>query len=394
MVHYQPAKRIASFKPYFFTRLGTKLAELKSKKVDVIRLDMGSPDLPPADFIVDALESSARRSDRHGYSVTGGIPGLRQAFAVYYGKRFGVELDPEKEILGLIGSKEGIFNLHQVMVNDGDVVLIPDPGYPVYRSGAEIAGGTVYPMPLLEENGFLPDLKQIPEHILRKTKILWINYPNNPTGAVAPLEFFREVVDFAHEHQILIAHDAPYTEISYDGYQPASILQVPNAKEVAIEFNSLSKTYNMGGWRVGVAAGNEQVLGYLSTYKSQADTSHFIPVQEAAIAALTGDQGWIEKRNVIYKERRDLVVSALRKAGLRVNLPNAAIYVWVKIPEGILSEDFCAQLLEETGVSTTPGSVYGDHGEGYLRISLVTPTERIQEAMERVVEWMHRKDFV
>jgi LL-diaminopimelate aminotransferase len=244
-------------------------------------------------------------------------------------------------------------------------------------------------MPLLAENNFLPDLQAIPAAVARKAKILWLNYPNNPTGAVAPLSFFKEVVDFARQNQIVVAHDAPYVDVCFDGYTAPSLLQIPGAKDVSVEFNSLSKTYNMAGWRIGMAVGNEEVVGLLHTYKSQADTAHFGPVITASIAAMTGDQTWTEDRNAIYKERRDAVVSILQKAGFGVVPPPAAIYVWARLPEKFLNSlEFCSQLLEQTGVSITPGIVYGDYGEGYIRVSLCTPTDRIRSAMSRMLDWM------
>jgi LL-diaminopimelate aminotransferase len=386
---FPPSDRIASFKPYFFASLSQKINTLRSKGMDIVRLDMGSPDLPPADFIVDALVEAARRSDTHGYSQMGGTPDYKKACAQYYQQRFGVELDPQKEVLALLGSKEGLFHLCQVLLNPGDLTLVPDPAYPVYAAGTIIAGGEVYYMPLLPENNFLPDLNAIPEDVARRAKILWLNYPNNPTGAVAPLSFLEEAVAFGRKYQVFVAHDAPYNDVCFDGYIAPSILQVPGAKEIALEFNSLSKTYNMAGWRLGMAVGNAQVLGYLHTYKSQVDSSHFEPILRAAAAALLGDQSWLEGRNRIYQERRDIIVSALRQAGFTVQSPPAAIYVWAKLPEKYAdSTEFCARLLEETGVSMTPGIVYGQTGEGYLRISLGTPTERIEEAMRRLLEWI------
>lgn len=385
----QPAERIASFKPYFFASLNKKLAELKAKGMDVIRIDMGSPDLPPADFIIDSLIESARRADTHGYTPNGGTPAFRQAIADYYADRFEVTLDPNKETLGLIGSKEGLFNLSQVLLNPEDVALVPDPGYPVYSAGAIIAGARVVNLPILKENNYLPDLKAISAADLAKAKVLWLNYPNNPTGAVAPMSFFEEAILFAKKHRILIAHDAPYTDICFDGYHAPSILQIPGAKDVVVEFNSLSKTYNMAGWRLGMAVGNPEVINYLFTYKSQMDTSNFAPVFAAGVTALTSDQSWLEGRNELYRQRRDLVVNSLRKAGFKLDTPQAAIYVWAHLPEGYTdSMKFCEKLLEETGVSTTPGVVYGSHGEGYLRVSLGTATDRIDQAMQRIVEWV------
>lgn len=385
----QPAERIASFKPYFFASLTQKIAALKAIGVDIIRLDMGSPDLPPADFIIDVLEHEARRTDVHGYAPMGGTPDYRKACASYYLDRFDVELDPMKEVLALVGSKEGLFNLSQAILNPGDVALIPDPGYPVYSASGIIAGAELYMMPLLESRGFLPDLNAIPTEICKRAKILWLNYPNNPTGAVAPLSFFQEAVAFARKHQILIAHDAPYVDVCFDGYIAPSILQVPGAREVAVEFNSLSKTYNMAGWRLGMVAGNAQVISYLHTLKSQIDSAQFEPMFKAGAAALTGDQEWLIERNQVYQTRRDIIVSGLRQAGFSVQTPPAAIYVWARLPGGNMdSIDFCSRLLEQTGVSVTPGVIYGQAGEGYLRISLGTPTDRVQEAMRRVIEWV------
>ena len=386
--HFAPADRIASIKPYFFASLNKKLTDLKAKGVDVIRIDMGSPDLPPADFITDSLVESARRSDTHGYTPNGGTPAYHQAIADYYMDRFEVELDPQKETLGLIGSKEGLFNLSQVLLNPGDVSLVPDPGYPVYSAGGSIAGAKIVTLPLLKENHFIPDLNAIPAEDLAKAKILWLNYPNNPTGATAPLSFFEEAVLFAKKHHIFIAHDAPYTNVCFDQYHAPSLLQVPGAKEVAIEFNSLSKTYNMAGWRLGMAVGNAEVINYLYTYKSQVDTSNFAPVFAAGVNALPADQGWLVGRNQLYQKRRDIVVQGLRQAGFTLETPKAAIYVWAHLPaEQNDSTAFCNKLLEETGVSTTPGIVYGPHGEGFLRISLGTATDRIEKAMQRLIHW-------
>jgi LL-diaminopimelate aminotransferase len=309
--------------------------------------------------------------------------------ADYYLNRFEVNLDPQTEVIGLIGSKEGLFNLSQVLLNPGDVSLVPDPGYPVYSASGLIAGGEIFYVPLTSEREFLPDFSSIPEEVLNRAKILWLNYPNNPTGAVASLDFFEEAVTFARHHHLLIAHDAPYTEICFDGYTAPSILQVPGAKDVAVEFNSLSKTYNMAGWRLGMAVGNAEVIQYLFTYKSQMDTSTFAPIFAAGVTALSGDQTWLVERNDIYKTRRDLVVRGLRESGFTLETPKAAIYVWAHLPDGMTdSTDFCNRLLEETGVSMTPGIVYGQHGEGFVRISLGTETSRIDEAMQRLVKWI------
>lgn len=389
---FKPANRIAGFKPYFFASLSKKLTELRKNGMDVIRIDIGSPDLPPEDFIIEQLASSARRPDAHGYTPNGGTPAFHKSIADYYGKRFNVELDADTETLALIGSKEGLFNLAQVIINPGDVVFVPDPGYPVYNSGSIISGARVVLMPLLEKNGFLPDLDSLPTEDVAKAKILWLNYPNNPTGAIADLDFFKKAIDFGKKNRLLIAHDAPYTDICFDGYRAPSILQIPGAKDVAVEFNSLSKTYNMAGWRLGMAVGNAEVIKYLHTYKSQMDSSLFAPIIDAGIAALDGDQTWLEDRNKIYQQRRDIVVQGLQAAGFRVQTPPATIYVWAGLPVGVQdSLQFCDQLLTETGVSATPGIVYGKFGEGFLRVSLGTATDRIKQAMDRIVAWMQSK---
>ena len=387
-----PANRVSKIKPYFFASLEKTLTELRQGGMEVIRLDIGSPDLPPQEFIVDSLVEAVHRPDVHGYGPSGGSPALRKAIASYYLDRFDLELDPDKEILGLIGSKEGIFNLSQVLVNPGDLVLLPDPCYPVYSVGALIAQAETYDMPLLAENAFLPDFEAIPEDVADRAKLMWLNYPNNPTGAIAPYEFFERAVAFARKHQIVIAHDAPYVDICFDHYKAPSILQVPGAKEVAVEFNSLSKTYNMAGWRVGMALGNPEIIRLLRVYKSQLDSSLFIPLMIAAETALLGDQSWIETRNQVYQERRDVVVSTLLDLGFTMEIPKASIYVWAKLPAPWTdSIAFCDTLLREAGVSITPGVVYGPSGAGYVRISLVTPIEQLSEAMVRMRIWMDKE---
>jgi len=393
---FRPAERLAALPPYFYADLTQRLAQLRARGVDLIRLDAGSPDLPPAPFIVQALQHSAEKPNHHGYMPYGGTPEYRAAWAEFYGRRFGVELDPQSEVVGLIGSKEGIFNLTMAFVNPGDVVLVPDPGYATYANAALFAGAEVVYLPLLAENKFLPDLRPlkaakrfdaIPSDALRRAKLMWLNYPNNPTGAVAPLEFFAEVIALARAHGFIVAHDAPYTEITFDGYRAPSLLQLPGAKDVGVEFHSLSKTYNMAGWRVGVAAGNPEVLRALGQLKGHIDTGTFRPIMDAAAAALTGDQSWTIARNEIYRERRDVVVAALRAAGFQADTPVAAIYVWARLPEGVDDRAYASRLLENTGVSVTPGSVLGPSGAGYFRIALCHPVERLREAMQRVGRW-------
>jgi len=378
------ADRMAAMPPYFFAGLNLRIEALRARGLDVIRLDMGSPDLPPAPFIVEALRRSAENETHHGYMPHIGTPNYREAWATFYRRRFGVELDPRSELLGLIGSKEGIFNLALACINPGDVVLVPDPGYAPYSVGARFAGGEVVYLPLLARNHFLPDLGTLSPDVLRRVKLLWLNYPNNPTGATAPPEFFINVVNLAREYGFIMAHDAPYTEIGFDDYRAPSLLQFPGAREVSVEFHSVSKSYNMGGWRAGMVAGQPDVLRALSLLKGNIDSGSFRPILDAAATALTGDQTWLVERNQIYRERRDLIVNALRSVGFQVDTPAAAIYVWAALPEGISDETYAAELLEKIGVSVTPGSFFGPTGRGYIRLSLGTPTERVHEAMERL----------
>lgn len=385
------SKPVAGIKPYFFASLNKTFAELREKGVDIIRLDMGSPDLPPADFIVDKLVESARNPKKHGYSPAGGSPSFLKAVANYYKRRFNVDVNPDTETLALIGSKEGIFNINRTLLDPGDLVLLPDPHYPVYRAGVNLAEGRIHYMPLRKENGFLPDFDQIPEDVAREAKMMWLNYPNNPTGAVADLAFFKKAVDFARKYEILIVHDVPYCDLTFDGYLAPSILQVEGAKDVAIEFNSLSKTYNMAGWRIGMAVGNTEVIRLLGVYKSQIDSSIFSPIMDAGEVALNSDQSWLVDRNMIYKERRDVVYHGMKELGFEVDLPQAALYIWAKLPAQFDdAQKFCAQVLQDTGVSMTPGLVYGPSNNNYVRISIVIPTDRIVEAIERLKDWMKK----
>lgn len=386
----KPADRISHLKPYFFADLGKRIASLRAKGADVVRLDIGSPDLPPPGFILESMFDSASKPNTHGYML-GLTQPYRTAVAAYYQKRFGVELDAKTEVVDLIGSKEGLFILSQVILNPGDVALVPDPAYAVYAKGAEIAGAQPYSMPLLEENAFLPDLEAIPAAELKKAKILWLNYPNNPTGAIADLAFFERAVAFARRHDLLLAHDAPYCDVGFNGYRAPSMLQVPDAKEVAIEFNSLSKTYNMAGWRLGMAVGQTDAVKLIETYKSQQDSAFFGPFMAAAEAAMLGDQSWLVERNHVYQARRDAVVDTLHRAGLRVAPPQAALYLWIPVPGGEASTDFCARMLADIAVSTTPGVVFGKYGEGYFRISLVTDVERLREGAERIAAWLTKR---
>jgi LL-diaminopimelate aminotransferase len=388
----EKAKRISHLRPYFFSDLGKRLVTLKNNGMDVIRLDMGSPDLPPPGRVIDTLKLAAENPHKHGYTLGSGTQEFRNAVSQYYSKRFGVELDQESEVIDLIGSKEGLFILSQVLLNQGDLALVPDPSYSVYAQGAKIAGADVYWMPLVAENAFLPDLAAIPENVAQRAKILWMNYPNNPTGAIASKEFFQEAISFAKKYDVLLAHDAPYMEVGFDGYRAPSLLSEEGAKDVALEFNSLSKSYNMAGWRIAMVAGNPDVIAFIETYKSQQDSAIFAPILAAAEIALQTDQKWITNRNQVYQTRRDMVLDGLHSADVRVESPQAALYVWVPLPAlEMTSMEFCKRLLEDTGVSTTPGSVFGNHGEGYLRISLVNDKERIKEGISRMSDWIQKQ---
>lgn len=380
----QPAQRIASLSSHYFAALDEQIARLHASGRHVIRLDVGSPDLPPPPEVIACLQASASRPDTHGYQAHTGTRQLRQAWAGMYRRLHDVELDAETEIVPLIGSKEGIFHLHQALINPGDLVLAPDPGYITYTRGAQIAGGEIYPLPLCEENDYLPRLDQVPSEIARRAKILWLNYPNNPTAAVASLEFFQTAVEFARKYNLLLAHDAAYTQVTFDGYRAPSLLEVPGAKDVAIEFNTLSKSHNMAGWRVAVAVGCRAALRYLYQLKTNVDSSHFLPILEAATLAMDGDQSWTAGRNLVYQARRDCVAAALDRLGFHYRLPQASLYVWFAVPADYSSSSFCTHVLEQCSVSLTPGSIFGAQGEGYIRLSLTSPLAEIAEAMQRL----------
>jgi len=382
------ADRVAELPPYVFARLGQRIRQLTVQGKDIIRLDIGSPDLPPPDFIVEAMIRSTHEPSHHGYGGYYGTPQLRSAMAGYYERRFGVELDPDSQVCPLIGSKEGIANVAQAFVDPGALVLVPDPGYPTYSLGTLLAGGVPYRFPLLATDGLLPDLEAIPENVARSARIMWLNYPNNPTGATADLEFFERVVDFARRFDILVCHDNPYCDVTFDGFVAPSLLQVPGAMDVALEFNSLSKTYNMAGWRVGMAVGNRLAVESLARTKTNIDSGIFRPIQDAAVVALSGDQTWLAERNEIYRQRRDLIMETLEQVGLYADKPLASLYLWVETPSGYTSEAFASKLLEEAGVSIAPGTAFGEQGEGHLRVSLGMDTERIREAMGRLQQFM------
>ncbi len=376
--------RIERLAPQFFAGLNEKIAALKASGCDVIRLDVGSPDMPPADHIIDALNQASRLGDRHGYQPHNATQALRRAWADSYLRLFGINLDPDLEVLPLMGSKEGIFHLTLALVDPGDVVLIPDPGYLTYTQSALMAGGELYSLPLLPENRYLPDLETIPDSVARRAKLMWLNYPNNPTAACASKEFFARAIQFARRYEILLCHDAAYGQVTFDGYRAPSLLQVPEAIETAIEFNTLSKSHNMAGWRVGAAIGNREALRALYVLKTNADSGHFLPVLQAATAALNGDQSWLVERNRVYQRRRDLVIGHLSAMGVKAEPPQASLYVWAPVPAGWNALDFTSAQLEQANVSLTPGPVFGAQGEGYVRIALTQPEDMIAKAMQRI----------
>ncbi|MDR3587683.1 MAG: LL-diaminopimelate aminotransferase [Desulfosporosinus sp.] len=389
----EEAQRIQALPPYLFARIDEKIAGAKAKGVDVISLGIGDPDLPTPDHIIDKLIEAARNPENHRYPSYVGMLEFRSAVAEWYKRRSNIVLDPKKEVVTLIGSKEGIAHIAFCYINPGDVALIPDPGYPVYGVGTLLAGGVPYIMPLKEENGFLPDLDAIPAEVAQKAKLMFLNYPNNPTGAIADESFYLKVIAFAKKYDIIVCHDGPYSEIAFNGYKPLSFLEVPGAKEVGIEFHSMSKTYNMTGWRIGWAAGNARVIESLGRIKSNIDSGVFQAIQEASIEGLLGNQDIIEETRKIYQERQDIVIEGLTALGWSVERPKATIYVWPKVPKGFTSASFCELILDKAGVVVTPGNGYGEYGEGYFRISLTINTERLREALKRLQDNFGRFEF-
>jgi LL-diaminopimelate aminotransferase len=378
------AQRIQELPLYLFAEIDKKKNALKARGVDIISLGIGDPDLPTPPHIVERLRQAAGDPANHRYPDYEGLPAFRQAVADWYRTRFGVALDPDREVVSLIGSKEGIAHMPIAFVDPGDIVLCPDPGYPVYAVGTAFCGGTAYGMPLRKENGFFPDLRSIPKNIARAAKLMWLCYPNNPTSATATREFFREAIEFAAQHEVILCHDAAYSEIYFDGERPISVLELDGARDVAIEFHSLSKTYNMTGWRIGFAVGNPQLVDGLGKVKTNIDSGVFQAVQQAGIAALAGDQSCVAQVRKIYQSRRDLVVKALGNVGLSALVPRATFYVWVESPKGYSSAAFATKVLEETGVVITPGTGFGPSGEGYVRLSLTVNGDRLTEALQRI----------
>jgi LL-diaminopimelate aminotransferase len=380
----EPADRIKTLPPYLFAAIDEMKQKAIARGVDIINLGIGDPDLPTPGPIIDRLKQAASDPKNHQYPSYEGMLSFRQAVANWYARRFGVMLDATSEVLTLIGSKEGIGHVPLALVNPGDLVLVPSPGYPVYSVATTFAGGVVSVMPLRRQHGFLPDLDTIPQETARRAKLMFLNSPNNPTSAVAGKDFFRRVVAFARQHELVVCHDAAYSEIYYDARRPASFLEVEGAKEVGIEFHSLSKTFNMTGWRIGFAVGHRQVLSALGKVKSNLDSGVFQAIQEAGIGALNAAEQLTEGLRKVYQERRDVLVPGLQKLGLDLELPQAAFYVWIAVPPRYTSAAFTAHLLEQAGIVTTPGNGFGQDGEGYIRMTLTTSKERLGEAVERI----------
>jgi LL-diaminopimelate aminotransferase len=381
------ASRIDRVPPYLFVEISRKIAAKRAQGIEVISFGIGDPDIPTPDNIVEKLRETALDPPNHRYPETDGLPEFRQEVADWYQRRFGLSIHPDKETLPLIGAKEGIGHAALCFIEPGDIALVPDPGYPVYSVGTWFAGGECHWMPLLEENGWLPDLDAIPEEVAQKATVMWLNYPNNPTGAIADLEFFKKAVDFGRKYDVAILHDASYSEVAYDGYRPISFLQTPGAMEVGAEFHSLSKSYNMTGWRLGMLVGNEEIIKAMMVVKSNIDSGVPNAIQYMGIEAMRMSQDAIDDRNAIYQHRRDRVVSVLQEIGLEAIPPKASLYVWTRTPAGYSSSEFTELLLEECDIVVTPGNGYGKYGEGYIRLSLTINNEDMEKGLARLESW-------
>ncbi len=383
----QFSKRLDQLAPYPFVEISRIIAKKKAEGAEVVTFGIGDPDIPTPPHLIEKLVEASHKPANHRYPETDGLPELRSAIAYWYDQRFGVKLDPDKEVLPLIGAKEGIGHASFCFLDSGDAALIPDPAYPVYAASTMFAGGQSEWMPLTEDNGWVPDLDAIPLNVARKARVMWLNYPNNPTAGIAGKEFYRQAVDFAQKHDVAVLHDAAYSEVVYDGYKAPSFMEIKGAKDVGIEFHSLSKCFNMTGWRFGMAVGNADMIKALFQIKSNLDSGIPQAIQEMAIEALTGPQDAIDTNNAIYQRRRDKLVDALTRLGLRVTRPKACLYIWAGVPKGYTSAEFAARLLEDKTIVVTPGSSYGKQGEGYIRLSLTTPDEQVDKGIERLDSW-------
>jgi len=378
------AARIEKLPPYLFADIDRRIQEARSRGADIISFGVGDPDLPTPPHVVDALANAAMDSATHRYPSYTGMPELRSAIAEWYGSRFSVELDPETDVQPLVGSKEGIFHLPVAFVDPGDIALVPDPGYPVYETGTILAGGKVARLQLTAAGGFRPDLDAIPDEVAERARVLWLNYPSNPTAACVDLDFFQAAVDYSRAHDLLLAHDAAYSEITFDGYVAPSVLQAEGAMECAVEFHSLSKTFNMTGWRIGWVAGAPVAVEAIKRLKTNVDSGIFEAIQRAGIAALTGPRDHLAETIERYRYRRDLLCDALKSIGLLVDPPKGSIYLWVPVPDGYTAESFTTTLLEAAEIAVAPGTGYGPAGEGFVRFSLTVPDDLIEEGVERL----------
>ena len=386
------ASRVEKIPPYLFVEISRKIAQKRREGIEVISFGIGDPDLETPEPVIQKLRETSGDLPNHRYPESEGLPEFRKATADWYQRRFGVSLDPESEVLSLIGAKEGIGHAALCFIEPGDIALVPDPGYPVYSVGTWFAGGECHWMPLREENGWLPDLGEIPEGVARRAEVIWLNYPNNPTGAIADLDYFKQVVEFAKDYDLAVMHDACYTDVTFDGYRHPSFLETPGAMDVAMEFHSLSKTYNMTGWRLGMAVGNADMINALLIVKSNLDSGVPQAIQQMGIEALETSDSWIDERNSIYQRRRDKVLSTLAEIGLEVDPPKASLYVWARVPEGFTSGALAEALLEECNVVVTPGASYGDSGEGYVRFSLTIQDDLLDEGLRRLAAWSGSRD--
>ncbi|MDP3039484.1 MAG: aminotransferase class I/II-fold pyridoxal phosphate-dependent enzyme [Deltaproteobacteria bacterium] len=380
----QIAKRMEPLKGVLVMEMNMRLAKMKQEGRDVVNLGVGDPDFNPPEHILQALQEAVGHPDYHHYPSLYPNQPLKDAIANWYKRRFGVDLDPNREVLPLLGSTDGLFMIHLCLLDSGDVALVPDPSYPSYSAGVKVVGGQVEKVPLLRENDFLPDLDSIPTEVARKAKMIWVNYPNNPTGATAPPEFYQKLISWAKAYDVAVVSDNAYSEVYFDNRRPVSLLEFPGAKEVGVELHSLSKSYNCCGWRAGMVVGNQDLVAALTRIKAHSDRGMFYPMQLAAINALNSPDDFMEKRNRIFQERREVLVEGLTKIGLKVYPPKATFYLWASVPEGYTSQDFCFKALDQANVWMIPGSLYGKYGEGYLRIAFTHSVDRLKEAIRRL----------
>lgn len=380
----QIAKRMKPLKGVLVMEMNMRLAKMKQEGRDVVNLGVGDPDFNPPEHILQALQEAVGHPDYHHYPSFYPNQPLKDAVANWYKRRFGVDLDPNREVLPLLGSTDGLFMIHLCLLDSGDVALVPDPSYPSYSAGVKVVGGQVEKVSLLRENDFLPDLDSIPTEVARKAKMIWVNYPNNPTGATAPPEFYQKLISWAKAYDVVAVSDNAYSEVYFDNRRPVSFLEFPGAKEVGVELHSLSKSYNCCGWRAGMVVGNQDLVAALTRIKAHSDRGMFYPMQLAVINALNSPDGFMEKRNRIFQERREVLVEGLTKIGLKVYPPKATFYLWASVPEGYTSQDFCFKALDQANVWMIPGSLYGKYGEGYLRIAFTHSVDRLKEAIRRL----------